>query len=202
MNLSSSRRGKYFFCICYCICIAKCVLSSFVEHFHFQLQFSLGRCQLTDPLSVCEPFLCLCSLLLLSFRHYQTKAYFKTFWKRYISLVPFTPLCFVFCLHCLVFQSASDSRFALCSSPCSHVLHLHNFVSIWTGFRECQKNRDFTLRNSSTVSSTNDSLCARKELLPSVCSWTSDCCYVLSFVWLIDTRVPPTLFPQQLMLGE
>lgn len=38
---------------------------------------------------------------LLSFRHYQTKAYFKTFWKRYTSLVPFTPVCLVFCPHCL-----------------------------------------------------------------------------------------------------
>lgn len=74
---------------------------------------------------------------------------------------------FVFCLHCLVFQSASDSRFALCSSPRSlHVLHPHNFVWIWSRIRECQENRDFTLRDSATVSSTNDSVCQKKSRCP------------------------------------
>lgn len=98
-----------------CICTAWCdvVFFFFVKHFHFQLQFSVA----TDRLILCRSMslflwvsVCALSSSLLSFRHYQTKAYFKTFWKRYISLIPFTPVCLVFCLYCLFLFSVHVTK--------------------------------------------------------------------------------------------
>lgn len=88
----------------------------------------LIRAALTDwppPPSVSlSPFLwtSVCALSLsspsyLSFRHYQTKAYFKTFWKRYISLISSysSPLCHLSSLPVFIFfPSALANRFALC----------------------------------------------------------------------------------------
>lgn len=82
------------------------VFSSFVEPFHFELQCSVGHCRLTWLILCRSLSLCLCFLFsfssLLSFRHSQTKAYFKTFWKRYTSL------------HSFSLQSAVSFVFAAC----------------------------------------------------------------------------------------
>lgn len=78
----------YLYCFV-CVC-------SFVEHIHLPLQFLVVQSWLTGRLSVYSMSLFLwvsvcafSSPYLLSFRHYQTKAYFKIFWKRYISLISF-----------------------------------------------------------------------------------------------------------------
>lgn len=95
-----------------------------------------------------------------------------------------TLLCLLSPLPGLIFPSASDTRFILCSSPrSSHVLR----CTILCKF-------ELALENVKIVTSLwgilqlfhpQKNLCGRKELLLSVCPWTSDCCYVLSFVSLL-----------------
>lgn len=78
----------------------------------------LSRAALTDWLILCRSmslflWVSVCALSpssLLSFRLYQTKAYFKTFWKRYISLIPFYSSLPVFCLHCLFWFSVCVTK--------------------------------------------------------------------------------------------
>lgn len=117
-----------------------CFFSSFVKHFHFQLRFSVGRRWLTDWCSVAlwacfsESVSALSSPSLLSFRHYQTKAYFKIFWKRYISLILFfllqSALSFV-STACFYFPSALPSRFAFC------VVHLRGYPFLLHSLLKC-----------------------------------------------------------------
>lgn len=123
-SVQQQKREVFLQRLCYCICIAKCVLFLLLCSISTFSCSSLIRALLTGWSSVSlSQFLCLCSLLLLSFRHYQTKAYFKTFWKRYISLIPYAPLCFVFCLHCLVWFFHLHQTIDL-----FHVVHLAVFM--------------------------------------------------------------------------
>lgn len=90
-----------------CICTAWCVCSSFVKHFHFQLQLSVGWRRLTDPLSVYEPIslsLCLFSLFSISLSDTIKQKHISKPSERGIFLIPFffTPVWFVFCPHCLL----------------------------------------------------------------------------------------------------
>lgn len=75
-----------------CVSVLLDVFFLFCEAFSLSAAV-LSRAALTGcssvSLSLWVSVSALSSPPLLSFRHYQTKAYFKTFWTRYISLIPF-----------------------------------------------------------------------------------------------------------------
>lgn len=105
-----------------CICTAWCVFSSFVKHFQFQLQFSVGRRWLTDWSSVglwayfSESLSVLSLLLLFSLSDSIKQKHISKPSERGIFLsFLFTPVClsFVFTA-CFDFLFVLPSRFALC----------------------------------------------------------------------------------------
>lgn len=100
-----------------CICTAWCVCSSFVKHFHFQLQLSVGWRRLTDPLSVYEPIslsLCLFSLFSISLSDTIKQKHISKPSERgiFLSFLFYSSLlCLLSPLPVVTFLS---SRFALC----------------------------------------------------------------------------------------
>lgn len=120
VNLSNSRRGKYFFSVCYCICIAKCVLFLFCVVFPLSAAV-LIRALLTDWSSVS---------LWASFSAYALFSFSlsDTIKQKHISkpsergiflsfLILHSALSFVSTAWFDFFFPSSSDRFVLCSSP-------------------------------------------------------------------------------------